>query len=128
MAAGVTLRKEKLAEFRAYMESALAADVARVAGIWSEGRRRFGAAGAFLCGALSLADAFYAPVAFRFRTYGVAPEGAAGTYLAELLAHPLLREWEAAALAETAVVEADEPRIVYRDKLAASAAAPGARG
>ena len=28
MAAGVTLRKEKLAEFRAYMESALAADVA----------------------------------------------------------------------------------------------------
>lgn len=104
----------------------LAADVARVAEIWNEGRRRFGGGGAYLCGALSLADAFYAPVAFRFRTYGVAPDGAAGAYLSELLAHPLLREWEAAALAETAVVEVDEPRIIYRDKLAAQAAGPAA--
>ena len=67
--------------------------------------------GAYLCGAFSLADAFYAPVAFRFRTYGVAPDGAAGDYLAALLAHPFLREWEDAALAETAIVDADEPRI-----------------
>ena len=37
-----------------------------------------------------------------------------------LLAHPLLREWEKAALAETAIVEADEPRVIYRDKLAAA--------
>jgi glutathione S-transferase len=99
--------------------TALAADVARVVEIWGEGRQRFGAGGPYLCGALSLADAFYAPVAFRFRTYAVEPEGAAGGYLAALLAHPFLREWEAAALAETAVVEIDEPRIVYRDKLAA---------
>jgi glutathione S-transferase len=98
---------------------ALAADVERVIELWAEGRGRFGQGGTFLCGAFSLADAFYAPVAFRFRTYGVAPEGAAGEYLAALLAHPLLREWEAAALAETAIVEADEPRVVYRDKLAA---------
>ena len=97
---------------------ALAADVDRVAEIWGEGRRRFGQAGPFLCGAFSLADAFYAPVAFRFQTYGVAPAGAAGAYLAALLAHPFVREWERAALAETTVVEADEPRVLYRDKLA----------
>ena len=54
---------------------ALAADVDRVTAIWNEGRRRFGVEGPYLCGALSLADAFYAPVAFRFRTYGVAPDG-----------------------------------------------------
>jgi glutathione S-transferase len=95
----------------------LARDVERVTEIWNEGRRRFGAGGGFLCGAFSLADAFYAPVAFRFRTYGVTPAGAAADYLAALLAHPLLREWEEAALLETAVIDADEPRIIYRDKL-----------
>ena len=105
---------------------ALATDIARVAEIWNEGRARFGGGGAYLCGAMTLADAFYAPVAFRFRTYDVAPEGRAGAYLADLLAHPLLREWEAAALAETAVIDADEPRVIYRDRLAARAAGAGA--
>ena len=47
---------------------------------------------------------------------------------AALLAHPLLREWEAAALAETAIIEADEPRIIYRDKLAAARLALCDRG
>ena len=97
---------------------ALEADVARVEALWNEARRRHGAGGEFLCGAFSIADAFYAPVAYRFRTYAVAPGGAAGRYLHELLAHPWMQEWEAAALAETAVVDCDEPRIIYRDKLA----------
>jgi len=94
-------------------------DVARVIEIWNEGRRRFGPGGSHLCGTFSVADAFYAPVAFRFRTYGVVPEGAAGDYLQTLLAHPFLREWEGAALKETAIIEADEPRIIYRERLAA---------
>jgi glutathione S-transferase len=97
---------------------ALLLDVVRVSEIWNEGRNRFGTGGAFLCGAFSLADVFYAPVAFRFRTYDVRPEGVAGRYLQDLLAHPWLRTWEADALAETAIVEADEPRVIYRDKLA----------
>ncbi len=97
---------------------ALASNIARVEEIWTESRRRFGAGGAFLCGAFSLADVFYAPVAFRFQTYGVQPAGAAATYLKALLAHPFLREWEVAALAETEVIDADEPRILYRDKIA----------
>ena len=99
-------------------------NIARVAEIWTEGRRRFAGAGAYLCGAFSLADAYYAPVAFRFRTYGVTLQGPAAEYLGALLAHPFLREWEAAALAESAIVEADEPRIIYRDKLARAGAAP----
>jgi len=98
----------------------LAEDIDRVVEIWSEGRHRFGRGGPYLCGAFTLADTFYAPVAFRFRTYGVAPVGAAADYLAALLAHPLVREWEQAAVAEKTIVDLDEPRIIYRDKLAAA--------
>jgi glutathione S-transferase len=96
-------------------------NIQRVTQIWTESRSRFGTGGDFLCGAFSIADCFYAPVAYRFQTYGVTPENdAARTYLRHLLAHPLLQAWEKAALAETMVIEADEPRVVYRDKLAAA--------
>jgi glutathione S-transferase len=99
----------------------LAANVARVEEIWSESRKRFGKGGPYLTGGFSLADVFYAPVAFRFQTYQVSPPGAAGEYLGALLAHPFLREWERDALAEKEVIEADEPRVLYRDKLAGTA-------
>ncbi|MEO8509430.1 MAG: glutathione S-transferase family protein [Betaproteobacteria bacterium] len=99
---------------------ALAANIARVEEIWSESRQRYGAGGDYLCGAYSLADVFYAPVAFRFQTYGIAPAGAAGRYLAALLGHPHVQEWERAALAEREVIAADEPRLLYRDKLKAA--------
>jgi glutathione S-transferase len=102
--------------------AALVRDVGRVITLWREARDRFGTGGDFLFGRPTIADAFYAPVAFRFRTYGVTPGGAAGDYLAALLAHPLLRDWEAAALRETEGIEADAPRILYRDQLSASTA------
>ncbi|MEO6748942.1 MAG: glutathione S-transferase family protein, partial [Casimicrobiaceae bacterium] len=66
--------------------SALAANIARVTELWNVSREHHGAGGAFLCGLFSLADAFYAPVAFRFRTYGVAPQGAAAQYVRDMLA------------------------------------------
>ena len=94
----------------------LTADIERITGIWNEGRSRFGAGGDFLCGAISLADAFFAPVAFRFQTYSVKPESEAGTYLESLLNHTFVEEWERAALLETAIIEADEPRLLYRHK------------
>lgn len=99
----------------------LAADIARVEEIWAETRRRFGKGGPYLMGPFTVADAFYAPVAFRFRTYGVEPKGEAASYLAALLAHPFVTEWEAAALAEKEIIEADEPRVLYRDKLTRNA-------
>ena len=97
----------------------LTKDIERVFALWTEARRRFGAGGDFLFGAFGIADAFFAPVAFRFQTYGVVPQDEAGAYWRRLLGHPLVREWEVAALAETTVIEADEPRVIYRDKLAA---------
>jgi glutathione S-transferase len=99
---------------------ALQADIDRIAAIWNEARETFGAGEPFLFGRFGIADAFFAPVAFRFQTYGVSPRGAAGEYAKSLLAHPFLVEWQQAALAESAIVEADEPRHVYREKLAAA--------
>lgn len=98
----------------------LAADIARVEALWTQARTRFGGGGAWLFGNFSIADAFFAPVAFRFQTYGVPMQNQAGDYLRELLRHPFCQEWERAALAETAIIEADEPRLLYRDKLAAT--------
>ena len=99
---------------------ALVANIARVEEIWTESRKRHGADGQMLCGEFTLADAFYAPVAFRFQTYDVRPTGIAAEYMHAILAHPFVREWEEAALAETTIVDADEPRILYRDKLKAA--------
>jgi glutathione S-transferase len=54
---------------------------------------------------LTIADAFYAPVVSRFRTYGVEIGGAAGDYMEALWAYPAMREWVSKASAETWVVE-----------------------
>src|SRR5574341_1234831 len=67
---------------------AMLADIARIEALWTETRRRFGQAGPLLFGAFSAADAYYAPVAFRFQTYGVEPAGEAGAYWRALLALP----------------------------------------
>ncbi|KQS04395.1 glutathione S-transferase [Sphingomonas sp. Leaf357] len=79
---------------------ALERNVARVAELWAEGIDRFG--GPWLAGPdFTAVDAFYAPVAFRVRTYGldVGPIGAA--WVAQMLDHPAMRDWEATALTET---------------------------
>jgi glutathione S-transferase len=71
----------------------LAADIGRVEQIWTEGRRRFGADGPWLAGEFGIGDIMYAPVASRFRTYGVALDSPAAEYGAELLRHPLVERW-----------------------------------
>jgi glutathione S-transferase len=80
--------------------SALQRDVARLAELWAEGLSRFG--GPWLAGpAFGAVDAFYAPVAFRVRTYGIDVGEAGGRWVAAVLDHPAMREWERQALAET---------------------------
>jgi len=78
-----------------------ATEIARIQTIWNEFRGQHGADGPFLFGAFSIADAMYAPVASRFRTYGVALAGAAAQYAATIHALPAMQEWIAAAHAET---------------------------
>ena len=63
------------------LPDAVAADVRRIVALWHDCRRRFGASGPLLFGAFTAADAMYAPVATRFRTYlpDLAPYGDDGT-------------------------------------------------
>lgn len=75
----------------------LLADIARIDELWSQCRRQYGAAGGWLFGEFSIADAFFAPVAFRFRTYGAHLSAAAGAYLQHVLADSIMREWREAA-------------------------------
>ncbi len=82
------------------VSDALAKDVARIAELWAEGLERFG--GPYLAGSeFTAVDAFYAPVAYRVRTFGL-DVGEAGQRWADgMRAHPAMQEWEKAALAET---------------------------
>ncbi|KAF0813803.1 Stringent starvation protein A [Andreprevotia sp. IGB-42] len=76
------------------------ADVDRIVALWADCRARFGQGGPFLFGAFSWADAFFAPVATRFRTYGIALPADAQAYADLLLGLPAFKAWEAAGLAE----------------------------
>jgi glutathione S-transferase len=79
---------------------ALAADLARLEALWGDGLARFG--GPWLAGArFTAADAFFAPVAFRVQTYGLALGPVAAGYVARLLALPAMQDWYAAGVAET---------------------------
>jgi glutathione S-transferase len=73
-------------------------DVERIRTIWTECLETYG--GPYLFGALSMADAMYAPVCARFRTYAVELDAALTAYCEHIFAWPLMREWTEAALAE----------------------------
>ncbi len=77
------------------------ADIARIFQLWNDCRARFGAKGPFLFGAFSIADAMYAPVVSRFKSYAVPLEGPAAAYAAAIWSLPSVQEWLAAARAET---------------------------
>jgi glutathione S-transferase len=86
----------------------VAAEIGRILEIWSEGRRRFGGSGDFLCGSFGIVDSFYCPVAFRFQSYGVALSGVCAAYQEQLIALPAMRQWMAEALQETERIESYE--------------------
>ena len=80
-------------------------NIARVQQIWAECRQRYGKAGPFLFGAFSGADAMYAPVVHRFRTYAIEVEPEARAYMETMMTLPAFQEWTRAGLAETIVIE-----------------------
>jgi glutathione S-transferase len=77
------------------------ANIARIEEIWRECRERYGDRGPFLFGAFTGADAMYAPVVHRFRTYAIAVGAEAKAYMEAMMALPAFREWTDAGLAET---------------------------
>ncbi len=76
------------------------ADIERICDIWRDCRASFGGGGDYLFGDFGIADAFYAPVVTRFRTYDVKLDDICEAYCAAVTAHPWMQEWTAAAAAE----------------------------
>lgn len=81
------------------------ADIARVQQIWIECRERYGKMGPFLFGSFSGADAMFAPVVHRFRTYAIEVEPDARAYMDAMMSLRAFQEWTRAGLAETLIVE-----------------------
>jgi glutathione S-transferase len=94
------------------MSEGLQRNVARLREIFETGLKSFG--GPWLAGAeFGAVDAFYAPVAFRIRTYGL-DVGAGQAWVDQVLAHPAMLQWEAEALAE------DWRELGHEEELAAT--------
>lgn len=85
------------------LRTSVQADVDRIQALWRECRARFGVRGPgpFLFGAFSIADAMYAPVVSRFRTYAVPMDPTCAAYADAVWSLPAMREWVAAAERET---------------------------
>ena len=82
------------------MSAALKSDIARIESLWADGFNRFN--GTWLAGdRFTAVDAFFGPVAFRFRTYGILLTDRSQGYVEQLLSHPAMLEWEQDALNET---------------------------
>jgi glutathione S-transferase len=86
----------------------LTADIDRIFEIWSDCHRQYHAGGDWLFGSFSVADAMYAPVVLRFRTYGINLPQSAIAYPRRLLKSDVLQEWLAAAESEIEVIESEE--------------------
>jgi glutathione S-transferase len=77
-------------------------NIRRIVALWSQLRGAYADKGPFLVGGWSIADAFFTPVATRFRTYGIDlaaygdSQGLAAAYAETLLATPEFLEWQAA--------------------------------
>jgi glutathione S-transferase len=81
------------------------ANVARIQQIWIECRERYGKLGPFLFGAFGGADAMFAPVVHRFRTYAIEVAPDAQAYMDTMMALPAFRQWTREGLAETIVID-----------------------
>ena len=82
------------------LDAAARADVDRIIALWSECRARYSRVGPFLFGTFSIADAMYAPVVTRLRTYEIALDGAPADYVETMAGLPAMQEWAAAAALE----------------------------
>jgi glutathione S-transferase len=88
-------------------QPALRDDVQRIERMWSEQLASSG--GPFLFGTFSAADAFFAPVCTRIRTYGLPVGPAVQAYVQRIFELPAMQAWVRDALAEHDFLQEDEP-------------------
>lgn len=93
---------------RVLLPDELTSDIDRIIAIWTDCHRRYGQIGRWLLGDFSIADAMFAPVVLRFRTYGINLNESAGFYPQRLLESEAMQEWLAASESEIEVIANDE--------------------
>ena len=95
------------------MTTAVRADIERITSMWRDCRKRFSGAAprddGFLFGAFGAADAMYAPVVTRLRTYAAPMDTDTDAYCKAVLAYPPMKEWVDAAGNEPWLIEKYEP-------------------
>ena len=94
------------------MTPAVRADIERITGLWRDARKKFAGATAkdegFLFGSFGIADAMFAPVVTRLRTYAVQLDGDSEAYATAVMNHPAMKEWVAASKNEPWLIDAYE--------------------
>lgn len=97
----------------------LRTDLRRIVELWSELLGAHG--GPLLFGRFTIADAYFAPVCSRLRTYGLPVSPVAAAYIDAVFALPGMQAWVAEALAEQEFLDFEEP---YRQSRTEAADAP----
>jgi glutathione S-transferase len=88
-------------------------DLARISAMWMEALAASG--GPFLFGNFSVADAYFAPVVMRLRTYGLPVSDALSAYMDQVVASAGVNAWIRDALAEKEFLQFEEPYRTSRD-------------
>jgi glutathione S-transferase len=90
------------------LTDAVTADIDRIFDIWTDCHQRYKDDGNWMFGGFSVADAMYAPVVLRLRTYGINLPESASTYPRRLLESPAIQDWLAESESETEVIKREE--------------------
>ena len=98
--------RKRFPDFR-YSE-AVQADIDRISTLWAQCRSQYGAAGDWLFGEFTIADAMYAPVVMRLHGYDVKVTGVVQQYINTMLGNPHMQDWIKAGIKETEIIEQDE--------------------
>lgn len=93
------------------MSEATRRDILRIMTLWGQCRQQHASSGKWLFGRWSIADAFFAPVVLRFKTYDVEISPEAGDWVGAVLDDPDIREWLDLVAREPEVIEADEAGV-----------------
>jgi len=90
------------------LTDAVTRDIDRIFAIWTDCQKRYGDLGDWMFGEFSVADAMYAPVVLRLRTYGINLPESASVYPRRLLESPAMQNWLIESESETEVIEREE--------------------
>ena len=93
---------------RVPIREGLERELSRIQDIWTQCRQRFGGDGDLLFGNFTVADAMFAPVVSRFRTYVVEVNPTSRAYMDAVWSLPIVQRWLKGALEEDYVADVCE--------------------